>query len=359
MLLVSAGCCSCGRGMLTVESSQPWGYVYFGAQAKDINVSALHDSQYVFSCRQFINAPLYISQTEITNRQYRLFLKSLLDSGRMDLYQKAYPDTMALRSGPGGEAELNDLRGRLIRDPFFDDYPVVNITPEGAGLYCEWLTRLYHSASEGFPSPVFRLPGRAEWYSAALGGNDRYPWYGSFLYDRKGRFLCNFKYIEQSGIQRNGDYAYARIPSTAYSEFCYFDYEKMKKFRGYFTPGCLMKVLAFSPNDIGLFNVSGNVSEIVYDSIHVSRSGQEKDSSFYLAVGGSFNDPGHYMTPVHSAAPLGRERLPVNLPSDFVGFRPVATYTAPQQLPNTYTNRKRCQKARRQWRAIGRMTGID
>lgn len=117
--------------------------------------------------------------------------------------------------------------------PAFDDYPVVGVNWHQATAFCDWRTRLYDKYRD--PSEVnteiYRLPSEAEWEYAARGGHDLspYPWGGPYVRNAKGCLLANFK-------PGRGNY-----PEDG----------------GLYT----VKADAYFPNDYGLYNMAGNVSE--------------------------------------------------------------------------------------------------
>jgi hypothetical protein len=80
-----------------------------------------------------INAFL-MSENEITNGQYQIFLSDLKKSNKMDEYEIAKIDTSLW--------EKLDIDGLNYSFKYHlkDEFPVVNISKEGAKLYCKWLT---------------------------------------------------------------------------------------------------------------------------------------------------------------------------------------------------------------------------
>ena len=171
--------------------------------------------------------------------------------------------------------------------PAYDDYPVVGITWDQANGFCAWRTKLWNGYRENngmAPVEEFRLPTEYEWEYAARGGRNLspYPWGGPYIRNTKGCLLANFK-------PGRGNY-----PEDG----------------GLYT----VNAKSYWPNDYGLYNMSGNVSEwtsSAYDDgsvmfIHdlqpdyrydakaddgsvmkrkVIRGGSWKDIAFYLQTG--------------------------------------------------------------------------
>ncbi len=119
--------------------------------------------------------------------------------------------------------------------PAFDDYPVVGINWKVANAFCYWRTKIWDSyqatRNDGVNTEVFRLPTEHEWEYAARGGHDLapYPWGAYYLRNAKGCLLANFKPGRGNYPEDGGQYT--------------------------------VKADAYFPNDYGLYNMSGNVSE--------------------------------------------------------------------------------------------------
>lgn len=79
----------------------------------------------------------YMSQTEVSNLQYRTFLYDLVAQGRTEEYLAA-----RVRSENWSRAlsEPAYFEKNYFSNEKYDRYPVVNITREGAEMYCRWLT---------------------------------------------------------------------------------------------------------------------------------------------------------------------------------------------------------------------------
>ena len=182
----------------------------------------------------------YISKIEITNKQYRDFLKSMYDSHRYDRWRDARVDTGQWRT----YLTYNDpYANHYFQHPAYDDYPVVNISQRGAQLYCEWLTENYNKTAK--QKVEFRLPTEAEWMWAAKGGEPSaiYPWEGNSLtYDKKGKYhgadLANYKHY--NALALTVDKETGKVDLTAPS-------------------------FSYLGNKYGAFNMAGNVAEMTTD----------------------------------------------------------------------------------------------
>ena len=270
----------------------------------------------------------YIDQTEVRNMDYVEYLHWLkrhyvnenspffTQTARPEIYTKALPDSLVWRDKLGeNEMFLNNY----LRNPAYREYPVVGVSWEQANDYCIWRTdrvnerilinagllmevthpdregvevafttdgylhgsedylanfvtekqkdRIrnikasksddegrYTNMEDGLLLPNYRLPTEAEWEHAALGyiGNNIgenhdnrkiYPWNGSGLRNdtkkNQGQIMANFKRGRGDNMGVAGslnDEADITAP-----------------------------VRSYWPNDYGLFNMAGNVSEWVAD----------------------------------------------------------------------------------------------
>jgi gliding motility-associated lipoprotein GldK len=118
--------------------------------------------------------------------------------------------------------------------PAFNNYPVVGVNWNQASAFCHWRTSLWRderAKTRQYTESEFRLPNEMEWEWAARGGRNQspYPWGGPYLVNKKGCYLANFK-------PQRGNYAADG---------------------GLYT----VPVDRYFPNDYGLYNMAGNVSE--------------------------------------------------------------------------------------------------
>ena len=143
-----------------------------------------------------------------------------------------YPDTTAW---------VNDFEN-AYNEPYvrmyfahggYADYPVVGVSWEQANAFANWRTDYLRRSlgKEGIYVEPYRLPTEAEWEYAARGGNSEsaFPWEETLPMDERGCFYANFK-------PRDGDFVRDGHVITS-------------------------QVGTFTPNDFGLYDMAGNVSE--------------------------------------------------------------------------------------------------
>ena len=246
----------------------------------------------------------YIDETEVSNKQYGEFVYWMKRAYGEEYPEKVdfvMPDTATWRDKLAWRESFVDF---YFQSPSYQDYPVVGVSWEQANAFCTWrtdrvnekllvdmgvlmldqenlgtnafqtdvylagryegevkkgITNLDPSAggedrqvrkSDGILYPYYRLPTEAEWEFAALGmiGNTydervtehkTYPWAGHSLRSANkkyyGQFLANFKRTRGDAMGVAGNL------NDGWDYTC--------------------PVKWYFPNDYGLYNMAGNVSE--------------------------------------------------------------------------------------------------
>ena len=231
--------------------------------------------------RQVTISSFYMDDAEISNHEYRQYVNALMSDsvsvlGEEEIIANFYPDTTVWKNDftfHNGDPMLENYYSH----PAFDTYPVVGVSWKAAQHFSQWRSNMYNDyrTKEGqLNSPKFRLPSEAEWEWAARGGKQgaKYPWGNPYVANGKGCYLANFK--PQRGNFDADGYPYT-APATAYS-----------------------------PNDYGLYNMSGNVAEwcrdayadntnaIVWD---MNPDNQNVDEPRKVVRGGSWKDIAYYL----------------------------------------------------------------
>lgn len=242
--------------LLSISVSMLLSLTAFGQiQIKEINESLVK-----------INGDLYASKYEVSNKVYTSFLNSLKQSKLSNLVAIAEIDS------------LNWMNKLSYNEPYvhyyhthvgYHNFPVVNISYEGATLFCKWLTENYNSnPKRKFKKVLFRLPTEKEWIMAAQAGDSTamYAWAGNSLRNAKGQVMYNFK---------------RAIKDTLWVDNKYIE-----------NADVTAPIKSYWSNSFGLYNMSGNVAEMINEK-GIVKGGSWKDDSEYLKVNTSYKYEGN------------------------------------------------------------------
>lgn len=232
-----------------------------------------------------------IQTTEVSNLEYRTFLNDLIIQERYTEFEIAKVDSAKW-------VELYSEYQKVMKDlyfnnPAYNNYPVCNISRTGAEMYCIWLTKefdKFNKRSKDYKHSSkykhVRLPLKSEWCYAASNGKDNqiYPWGWDSVKNEKGSYVVNFQ--PQPGR--------------------YFD-------DGAFHQGICRSYIA-SMN--GIFNLSGNVAEMVYENYN----SKEK----YGTAGGSWESNAEEIK-IFGPDPYAG----ISSPHPAIGFRVVISFFDP------------------------------
>jgi formylglycine-generating enzyme len=243
-----------------------------------------------------VSDSLYAGVGEVSNGQYTIFINSLRESGQNDLAKRYNFDSAQWRSVlTYSEPLVMYYHGH----PAYKDYPAVNISYEGAEAYCKWLTDEYQkNPKRKFKKAIFRLPTEAEWKQAARGGREGFvfPWGGPYLRNSKGEYLANFKRIEEGS---------AKDTVINGRKVVLIDNQAIENIAGSLNDNGMVTIpiKSYWPNSFGLYNMAGNVSEMLAQQGH--------------AKGGNWNSYGYYLR-IDAEDEFAGKQLN---PSPLVGFR--------------------------------------
>lgn len=143
-----------------------------------------------------------------------------------------YPDTLVWISDY--TYSYNEGQVNYFWHPVYDNYPVVGVTWKQARAFAAWrslyLNSLLTAAGE-VTVQDFHIPTESEWEYASRGGqrSSMYPWGGYYITNPKGCYVANFKPLRGNYSADGGVYP--------------------------------VIVAHYEPNDFGIYDMAGNVSE--------------------------------------------------------------------------------------------------
>lgn len=256
----------------------------------------------------------FMQKYEVSNAQYLEFLNETM-KGDPGVGKQMLPDTLVWR-GPTikfGEPYVE----YYFRHPAYANFPVVGVSYAQAVAYAEWKTEQYNKEEDRvFKKVRFRIPTEEEWEYAVNGGERGYlPWEEPNTIDENGRARANFLMVSQLGVYR--DTFPTKVPYRSISETAknkayvistgsrFHTRKKNKKDPDYWYENDLLRPVDFyGPNTFGLYNMAGNVEEMVdayylrdpafYSFSHDYRL-YKHDKPWGVTKGGSWNDPGYYL----------------------------------------------------------------
>lgn len=246
------------KAVVKKEKELVGNFVYIPAThftRQDLNEDGTYGPEKTYTVRGF-----YILETEVTNKAYNMFLEDLKAQGRTEDYEKA-----RIRTENWLTTQSHNEPMRLYYDshPAYQDYPAVNVPYEGAVMFCQWLTE-----KAGNSEWEYTLPSLVQWMGAAQGGHEDavYSMGGPFLTSIEGKPLYGYRSIGDESITKS-DHSYQVVDGISYLNTRYYSNDHPNH------------VKSFYPNAYGLYNMCGNVAEMVYEQ--------------GIALGGSWQDPGY------------------------------------------------------------------
>lgn len=178
---------------------------------------------------------LYIDKAEIANAHWREMVFWNAHCADSITLQHSLPDT-TVWDEVIGKPDYRSLVELYFRHPMFNFYPVVGISYQQTVTFCQWRSDrvnelLARKKDRRFKKVRYRLPTLEEWEFAAAGGLESHenPYGLKNPFDKKGRPL----FVDSTNANR------LKWP-----------------------PG-IWEVKAFVPNAYGIYQMIGNVSEMI------------------------------------------------------------------------------------------------
>jgi len=196
---------------------------------------------------KLIKGNLYASETEVSNQVYNYYLNELRTNSDRSKLSVCHVDSLAWEKLSEDVSSCFEYFYNYHTSNLYENYPIVNIKYEAAVEFCKWLTGKYNSyPGKKFEKVAFRLPTEKEWLLAAGEAGAKYTWGDTTLYHHKtGKALARMRFVDKSNVF-------------------------LREF-----PAIAAPVVSFGKNKNGLYNISGNVAEMLSDK------GKAKGGSWY------------------------------------------------------------------------------
>ena len=226
-----------------------------------------------------ITDSFFADETEISNfswQEYEFSIKNKFGSFSPE-HLSTLPDTLVWRH----KMTSNEPYVKYYyRHPAYKGYPVVGISYEQATAFCKWRTErvkeFYYIKNKKELTIEYRLPTKAEWELLSSVP----PYYLNEAVNKKGEAMFNHRWMSDSIWKK------------------YF--EQHKKY-----PDVTTNVCSFEKNIFGLYNIYGNVAEMVSEK-GVSKGGSWRNLSEECRAG---------------------KAIPYTEPTAWLGFRCVCVIT--------------------------------
>jgi formylglycine-generating enzyme required for sulfatase activity len=206
-----------------------------------------------------VHVHLYASRSEVSNRLYKTFIEDLKKTNNQQALAVAKVDTLKWRD----KLSFNEPYVQYYHQhPAYQNYPVVNVSYAGAQKFCEWLTEKYNAnPKRKFKKVIIRLPSEKEWTEAAQAGDTsaQYAWRGTAFFNSKGQAFANF-------TNEIKDSTAIKAKSTANAN-----------------QDVIAPIDSYWKNDFGIFNMCGNVAEMVSEK-GIAKGGSWRNKSEELQI---------------------------------------------------------------------------
>jgi formylglycine-generating enzyme required for sulfatase activity len=218
----------------------------------------------------------YMKSTEVTNKEYRLFLADLKQNNKLADYALYLPDTNAWTE-ISKNTFLVPMKEYYFWHPAYDNYPVACVSHVGAIAYCKWFTEKINTTSKTGEKLIFRLPTKEEYLKSCAKEKTlyKYAWGTDEIRNSKGNILCNHVHIDTIASKKHSLLDGQDIVAPS---------------KSYWT------------NQNGIYNLNGNLAEMI--------------NEFGIAYGGSWRNEASEVTSLST--------LEYKKASALVGFRMVA-----------------------------------
>ncbi len=161
-----------------------------------------------------VKSTIFMQEAEITNQEYDMYLTYLQENKMSNALKIAMYDSTQWEKKftYTFKDPMTNLYGW---HPAYANYPLVNVSFEGAKAYCDWLTIQYNQQKKrNYAKVVFRLPTQIEWKEMATAGDVSKinPFNGTGIINKKGCYLGNIK-TSPTNFFEDGGFHTVRVES--------------------------------------------------------------------------------------------------------------------------------------------------
>lgn len=245
----------------------------------------------------------FMGKFEISNEKYLEFVNDKIEEDSI-LGTSFLPDTLVWRRPEGWGEKYTEY---YLRHPAYQNFPVVGVSYTQAKAYAEWLTEKYNTDEKRvFKHVRFRIPTEEEWEYAYKGGlsYSYLPWGSSSTLDHEGKPRANFRAVSQLSVYRDSavvEYQGITKKRPVYLSNGMREWENVARNRYY--ADLTEPVDAHNPNGYGLYNMAGNVEEMVdaypfsafYTFSYTVDDYTKTGRTWGVTKGGSWADTGYYL----------------------------------------------------------------
>lgn len=221
--------------------------------------SYIPSGSFMYKSKPISVQAFHIQRWEVTNLEYKTFLFDLLIQDRKADFLVAKPKQELWTEALGDTYRF--MQNEYFSGEDYEDHPVNNISRAGAEMYCDWITREANKINkEGGKTLInaVRIPYRAEWVKAAT-VEGKFP---EYTWEDSTSSACFYGNFSMKNYERP-----VLIHAKTKKEFVLGDSSAIT------SRGCLhgkneilCKSKFYNENEYGLYNMCGNLAEMVYES---------------------------------------------------------------------------------------------
>ncbi len=274
---------------------------------------------FIYKSKPVSVAAFHIQREEVTNVEYKTFLFDLLIQGRKADFLIAKPKQELWTEELGEDYKY--LQDDYFSGKDYEDHPVNNISRKGAEMYCVWITRQANEVNKANGKALIndvRIPMRTEWMKVATFEGKHL----EYAYEDSTSSLCLHSNFSMEGYVPIGGVFHNRYKDT----LAYRDSSAITT-RGavfFVDRDIISESLSYPSNEYGMYNMCGNVAEMVYESISSNDQAIKVTPSEMGTAGGGWMN-------TYDEIKLNAEDLYQGVEEEHlnIGFRVVITYSKP------------------------------